>query len=136
MSEAGINDNPQPPIPIKDGSKDINRFYYRKTSNLCKRSSLSLDQVLVELLIARFGSLQKLRKWIAAQAKLAQKDDLDSKSISRAVQENAIRIIADPALLEKLTSESRAEAERQNMMTLFLGQNSKSKKGRSRTKSL
>lgn len=118
-------------LPAKPRSvADINRFYYRKQSTVCKRSSLSLDVVLVELLVARFGSLAKLRKWIAAQAKVAQVEGADSKSISRAVQENAIRIIADPVLLVNLEDESRSEIERQSMMALWLGQNTKkSKKG-------
>lgn len=124
--------------PAKSRSvADINRFYYRKQSTVCKRSSLSLDVVLVELLVARFGSLAKLRKWIAAQAKVAQVEGADSKSISRSVQENAIRIIADPALLASLEDKARSEIERQSMMALWLGQGTKKgKKGASNKKHL
>lgn len=110
--------------PKKLGAVDIARFYYKKASCPSKRSSLSLDSVLVALLVARFGgSLQKLRKWVAAQARLAQENGLDStKSVSRAVQENAIRIIADPALVVLLGPEEISEAERQAMMAPWLGQ--------------
>lgn len=117
----------------KKPAADINRFYYRKLSTTCKRSSLSLDIVLVELLVARFGSMPKLRKWIAAQAKIAQNDTQDDKSISRTVQENAIRVIADPALLSQLSDESRSEAERQSMMVLWLGQGQSGKKKKGKT---
>lgn len=104
------------------GAADINRFYYRKTSCASKRSSLSLDSVLVELLMVKFGAMPKLRKWVSAQAKIAQESGLDAKSISRAVQENAIRVIADPSLVGQLPLEQRAEAERQGMQWSYLGQ--------------
>ena len=110
--------------PKKLGAVDIARFYYKKSSCPSKRSSLSLDAVLVSLLLARFGgSDQKLRKWVAAQARLAQDQGLEStKSVSRAVQENAIRIIADPSLVALLPQEEMALAERQAMMAPWLGQ--------------
>lgn len=116
------NDNlPQEQLSYYNPS-DIERFYYKKSSTGSKRSSLSLDIVLVALLVAKFGSKQKLRKWVSAQAKLAQKNAIDSKSISRMVQENAIRIIADPVLIEKMQQDQLAEAEKQNMMVPWLGQ--------------
>lgn len=105
------------------GASDISRFYYRKASCASKRSSLSLDSVLVVLLLARFGSDQKLRKWVSAQAKLAQDQGLDTtKSVSRAVQENAIRIIADAELISRLSEQDVAEFERQTMIAPWLGQ--------------
>lgn len=104
------------------GAADIERFYYRKSACASKRSSLSLDTVLVGLLVARFGNKKKLRKWVGAQAKIANEAGLDAKSISRAVQENAIRIIADPALLKALPEADAAEAERQCLLAQSLGQ--------------
>lgn len=111
-------------VKAKAGASDIARFYYKKASCASKRSSLSLDAVLVSLLLAKFsGSDQKLRKWVAAQARLAQENGLDTtKSVSRAVQENAIRIIADPALVQLLTPEEVAENEKQCMLAPWLGQ--------------
>ena len=107
----------------RPGASDISRFYYKKESCASKRSSLSLDSVLVSLLQARFGSDQKLRKWVSAQAREAQAKGLDTtKSVSRAVQENAIRVIADPSLVEKLTPPEVAEIERQSMMVSWFGQ--------------
>lgn len=108
----------------KPGASDIARFYYKKASCASKRSSLSLDSVLVALLLAKFaGSDQKLRKWVAAQARIAQDGGLDTtKSVSRAVQENAIRIVADPALVQLLTPAEIAENERQCMQAPWLGQ--------------
>ena len=111
-------------VKAKAGASDIARFYYKKASCASKRNSLSLDAVLVSLLLAKFsGSDQKLRKWVAAQARLAQENGLDTtKSVSRAVQENAIRIIADPALVQLLTPEEVAENEKQCMLAPWLGQ--------------
>lgn len=107
----------------RPGASDISRFYYKKESCASKRSSLSLDSILVTLLQARFGSDQKLRKWVAAQAREAHAKGLDTtKSVSRAVQENAIRVIADPSLLDKLTPEEVSEIERQSMMVSWFGQ--------------
>lgn len=107
----------------KIGASDISRFYYKKSSCASKRSSLSLDSVLVMLLMAKFGSDQKLRKWVSAQAKLAQEKGLETtKSVSRSVQENAIRIIADPSLVAKLDEGDVAEIERQSMLAPWLGQ--------------
>lgn len=115
------------------GAPDITRFYYKKSSTVSKRSSLSLDSVLVGLLLARFGSDQKLRRWVGAQAKMAQENGFESsKSVSRAVQENAIRIIADPALIAMLGEAEAAEAERQAIMVPWLGQ-TKQKPGRPAT---
>lgn len=110
--------------PKRPGASDISRFYYKKDSCASKRSSLSLDSVLVALLLARFGgSDQKLRKWVSAQAKIAQDQGNDTtKSVSRAVQENAIRVIADPSLIEQLSQSEIAEAEKQSMMVPWLGQ--------------
>lgn len=102
--------------------EDIQRFYYKRPACPSKRSSLSLDSVLVSLLEARLGSEAKMRKWIAAQARLADEAGMDTKSISRAVQENAVRVIADPELIAKLPQEAMAEAERQSMMAGWLGQ--------------
>lgn len=108
----------------RKGASDISRFYYKKESCASKRSSLSLDSVLVALLMVRFGgSDQKLRKWVAAQAKMAQSNGNDTtKSVSRAVQENAIRVIADPVLVESLGQSEIAEIEKQAMMVPWLGQ--------------
>ena len=104
-------------------ASDISRFYYKKASCASKRSSLSLDSVLVSLLSAKFGSDQKLRKWVSAQAKLAQDNGLETtKSVSRAVQENAIRIIADPNLISQLGEADVCEFERQAMLAPWLGQ--------------
>lgn len=102
------------------GPADIHRFYYKKASCASKRSSLSLDSVLVGLLIARLGSEQRVRKWVGGQARLAQEAGLDAKSISRAVQENAIRIIADPQLVAKLSAVEVATIEQQSMMAQWL----------------
>jgi hypothetical protein len=114
------------PPKKKPGACDISRFYYKNSNCASKRSSLSLDSVLVGLLMARFGSDQKLRKWVSAQAKVAQESGLDTtKSVSRAVQENAIRIIADPMLIGLLAPEEIADSERQAMMAPWLGQNAK-----------
>lgn len=107
----------------KAGASDISRFYYKKHSCASKRSSLSLDAVIVALLMVKFGSDQKLRKWVAAQAKIAQDNGLETnKSVSRAVQENAIRIIADPLLVDKLSEQDMAEFTKQSMMAPWLGQ--------------
>lgn len=105
---------------VVKGPSDIHRFYYKKASCVSKRSSLSLDSVLVGLLIVRLGTEQRVRKWVAGQARLAQEAGLDSKSISRAVQENAIRIIADPELVRKLSSAEVALTEQQAMMAQWL----------------
>lgn len=119
MSTMEDNDTPK-----RKGATDISRFYYKKDSCASRRSSLSLDSVLVALLLVRFGgSDQKLRKWVSAQAKIAQEQgNDDTKSVSRAVQENAIRVIADPALIEQLSQSEIAEAEKQSMMLPWLGQ--------------
>lgn len=107
----------------RPAASDISRFYYKKESCASKRSSLSLDSVLVSLLQVRFGSDQKLRKWVAAQAREAQAQGLNTtKSVSRAVQENAIRVIADPSLVEKMSPEEVSEIERQSMMVSWFGQ--------------
>ena len=104
-------------------ASDIARFYYKKSSCPSKRSSLSLDTVLVSLLLVKFGSDQKLRKWVSAQARLAQEQGLETtKSVSRAVQENAIRIIADPGLVSQLAEAEVSEFERQTMLAPWLGQ--------------
>lgn len=123
-SVAGAGELGSPAKPKRvGGAPDITRFYYKKASTVSKRSSLSLDTVLVSLLLAKFGSDQKLRRWVAAQAKMAQENGLESsKSVSRAVQENAIRIIADPALIAMLGDVEAAEAERQAIMVPWLGQ--------------
>jgi hypothetical protein len=111
-------------VAKKAGASDIARFYYKKASCASKRSSLSLDSVLVGLLLAKFGgSDQRLRKWVSAQARIAQDNGLDTtKSVSRAVQENAIRIIADPVLVQMLSPEEVAENEKQCMLAPWLGQ--------------
>lgn len=114
------------------GPVDIERFYYKKSACASKRSSLSLDAVLVSLLVAKFGNKKKLRKWIGAQAKIANESGLDAKSISRAVQENAVRLIADPNLLKALAQEDAAEAERQGLLAQWLGQGRTASSTRSR----
>lgn len=136
-AERGSGEGPRSESPLIagkprriGGAPDITRFYYKKSSTVSKRSSLSLDSVLVGLLLARFGSDQKLRRWVGAQAKMAQENGFESsKSVSRAVQENAIRIIADPALIAMLGEAEAAEAERQAIMVPWLGQ-TKQKPGR------
>lgn len=115
------------------GASDIERFYYKKAACLSKRSSLSLDSVLVSLLELKFGNKKRMRKWIAAQARSAQLDGLDAKSISRAVQENAIRIIADPSLVEALPSEEKSKAETQIYLAQVLGMGNSAKSPRSRS---
>lgn len=117
---------------IVKGAADIKRFYYRKSNTASKRSSLSIDTVLASLLVIRFGSDKKLRKWVAGQARLAQEAGLDAKSISRAVQENAIRIIADPELLKQLPAEEMAAAEQQVMMAQWLEKGSSASSSRVR----
>ncbi len=118
--------------PKSKGAKDIERFYYRKSACASKRSSLSLDTVLVRLLAARFGNMKKLRKWVGAQAKIANEAGLDAKSISRAVQENAIRLIADPDLIKALPRDEASEAERQRLLAQSLGQGRSVSSSRSR----
>ena len=114
------------------GASDIGRFYYKNSAVGSKRSSLSLDVVLVELLTLRFGDKKRVRKWVSAQARLAHEAGLDAKSVSRAVQENALRLIADPALIEQLPAERLAEYERQQMMANWLGQGQSSSSKQSR----
>lgn len=114
------------------GPADIHRFYYKKATCASKRSSLSLDSVLVGLLIARLGSEQRVRKWVSGQARLAQEAGLDAKSISRAVQENAIRIIADPELVGKLSAAEVALTEQQSMMAQWLERGASASSERSR----
>lgn len=118
--------------PVAKGPADIHRFYYKKASCVSKRSSLSLDSVLVGLLIARLGTEQRVRKWVSGQARLAQEAGLDSKSISRAVQENAIRIIADPQLVGKLSATEVALTEQQSMMAQWLERGASASSERSR----
>ena len=124
MVESSQSDAVNDVKPAKRIISDISRFYYKKSTCASKRSSLSLDSVIVDLLMVRFsGSDQRLRKWVAGQAKIAQEQGLvTNKSVSRAVQENAIRLIADPSLVAQLEPESVAEYERQGMMAQWLGQ--------------
>lgn len=95
----------------KSSLQDMRRFYYYNSECASKHTSVSLDALIVTLLEQHLGSFERVKFWIKEQANRMRNEDKDVKSISRRIQENAIKLIANPVLYEKLEGELRAEFE-------------------------
>lgn len=83
-------------------SNGINDYIHRPRVMLNgKRTSVSLDAVLVNLMEKKLGTPENVQAWIqGAVNEIAASviDDKLSAGLSRIVQQKAIMLIADPAL--------------------------------------
>lgn len=80
----------------------INDYFYRPRVMLNnKRTSVSLDAVLANLMEKKLGSLEKVQSWIQSTVNdiaASANDEKLNAGLSRIVQQKAIMLIADPAL--------------------------------------
>lgn len=81
---------------------EINDYIHRPRVILNgKRTSVSLDAILVNLMEKKLGSPENVQTWIQAtvnEIAASVLDDKQSAGLSRIVQQKAIMLIADPVL--------------------------------------
>lgn len=80
----------------------INDYIHRPRVMLNgKRTSVSLDAILVNLMEKKLGSPENVQVWIQTtvnEMASSVTDDKQSAGLSRIIQQKAIMLIADPAL--------------------------------------